>query len=82
MTMMTKMITTPKMTTMMKTTMITTPMMTTTMMTQYFVYRGQHLRSKERHVRCLDAHSRLGTACPRPEDDNDDNNDDDNEDDN
>ena len=65
-------------------------MMTTTMMTQYFVYRGQHLRSKERHVRCLDAHSRLGTACPRPEDDNeddnddnnDDNNDDDNEDDN
>ena len=39
---------------------------------KYFVCRGQRLRSKERHVRCLDDHSRLGTACPHPIQDVDD----------
>ena len=45
-----------------------------TMMTtlSYFVYRAQHLQSKELHVRCLDGHSRLGKACPLPDGDEDD----------
>ena len=41
-------------------------------MTSYFVYRAQHLQSKELHVRCLDDHNRLGKACPLPDSDEDD----------
>ena len=36
-------------------------------MVTYVAYRGRHLRSKELHDHCQDGHSRLGTACPLPE---------------
>ena len=36
-------------------------------MVTYVAYRGPHLQSKELHDHCQDGRSRLGTACPLPE---------------
>ena len=46
---------------------LVTSKMKTYIMVTYVAYRGPHLQSKELHDHCQDGRSRLGTACPLPE---------------